>query len=415
MEKIRLEKISTFEYETIQLASSKSESNRALIINSLSKNSGELHNLSSARDTQTLIRLLSSDENIADVIDAGTTMRFLTSYFAITNQKKTLTGTPRMCERPIGILVDALRFIGANIEYIEKTGYPPLKINGMGQQVSGIVEIRGDVSSQFISSILMIAPLLEKGLTIKLTGEVGSIPYIKMTIKQMEAFGVLVNEDWVKQKLSIEPQNYISADYSVESDWSGASYWYSILALESNPNSKIELLGLKENSLQGDSIIVKIMENLGVKSTFNSKGVILEKIEPKRSFQWDFSDCPDLAQTVAVITAMLDIPAIFTGLESLKVKETDRVVALQNELKKIGADLVEVEPCLKYEVRGCKSLSEIKSTPVFETYDDHRMAMAFAPIGMMFPIIINEPGVVAKSYPSYWEDISKIIKIEKLS
>jgi 3-phosphoshikimate 1-carboxyvinyltransferase len=412
MHRILVKKQSGGIKEKIRLASSKSESNRALIINALSGFGGELKNLSTARDTQTMIRLLKSEDAVADVLDAGTTMRFLTAYFAVTNQSKTMTGTPRMCERPIGILVDALRSIGCEIDYLGKEGYPPTQLKGFSEQKDNEISIRGDVSSQYISALLMISPMLPIGLTINLLGEIGSIPYITMTIKQMEAFGVKVRADWDNKKLSVEPQIYQTTSYQIESDWSGASYWYSIVALAENPDVEIELLGLKENSLQGDSVIVNIMSELGVKSTFTADGVLLQKTEANDSFQWDFTDCPDLAQTVAVVVVAKKIKGFFTGLESLKIKETDRVLALQNELAKIGGMLEELEAKKKYEVSSVGNWTE---TPTFETYDDHRMAMAFAPLAMISDVIIVEPGVVAKSYPSYWEDLGKIVSLEELS
>ena len=412
MHRILVKKQSGSIKEKISLASSKSESNRALIINALAGFEGELHNLSSARDTQTMIRLLKSTEVVADVLDAGTTMRFLTAYFSVTNQVKTMTGTPRMCERPIGILVDALRSLGCDIEYLGKDGYPPTQLKGFNHQLSNEISIRGDVSSQYISALLMISPILPNGLTINLTGEIGSIPYITMTIKQMEAFGVKVEANWIAKRLSVEPQVYKPTSYKIESDWSGASYWYSVVALAQDNNVEIELIGLKENSLQGDSVIVDIMTQLGVKSTFTADGVMLQKIAAQTSFKWDFTDCPDLAQTVAVVLVAKNIKGVFTGLESLKIKETDRVLALQNELAKIGGTLEEVEAKTKYEVNMTK---EWNNTPTFDTYDDHRMAMAFAPLAMIADVIIEEPGVVAKSYPSYWEDLGKIVQLEELN
>ncbi len=412
MHRILVKKQSGSIKEKIRLASSKSESNRALIINALSGFGGELQNLSTARDTQTMIRLLKSEDAVADVLDAGTTMRFLTAYFAITNQTKTMTGTPRMCERPIGILVDALKSIGCEIEYLAKEGYPPTQLKGFREQKTNEISIRGDVSSQYISALLMISPLLPNGLTINLLGEIGSIPYITMTIKQMEAFGVKVMADWDAKKLSVEPQKYQATSYQIESDWSGASYWYSVVALAENDDVEIELLGLKENSLQGDSVIVNIMSELGVKSTFTADGVLLQKTKANDIFEWDFTDCPDLAQTVAVVLVAKKIKGVFTGLESLKIKETDRVLALQNELAKIGGTLEEVEAKTRYEVNPGGNWAE---TPTFETYDDHRMAMAFAPLGMISDVIIEEPGVVAKSYPSYWDDLGTIVSLEELN
>ncbi|UTA69911.1 3-phosphoshikimate 1-carboxyvinyltransferase [Emticicia sp. 21SJ11W-3] len=412
MEKVILYKNAQAFDTKILLASSKSESNRALIINALSGFKGDLKNLSSARDTQTMIRLLQSADSVADVIDAGTTMRFLTAYFTATNQNKTMTGTPRMCERPIGILVEALKTIGADIEYLKTEGYPPLHINGLSAQKSSEVTIRGDVSSQYISALLMIAPTLPQGLTICLTGEIGSIPYINMTLAQMKAFGVDAKADWDAKVLTVASQQYKPTSYQVESDWSGASYWYSIVALSTFEDTRVELLGLKENSLQGDSAIVAIMTQLGVKSTFTADGVLLTKIPAQPSLQWDFANCPDLAQTVAVTCVAKGIEAVFTGIESLKIKETDRILALQNELKKFGGSLTEVVTNTEYRVSG--SGFEFGSAPVsIATYDDHRMAMAFAPLAMLTDVTIEEPNVVVKSYPSFWDDIKKIVEIER--
>lgn len=408
MEKVLLKKNNQPFNVKIQLASSKSESNRALIINALSGFIGKLENLSSARDTQTMIRLLESQDSTADVLDAGTTMRFLTAYFSATNQSKLMTGTPRMCERPIGILVDALRTIGVEIDYLNKEGYPPHQIKGFTEQKSDSVSIRGDVSSQYISALLMIAPTLPKGLNINLLGEVGSKPYIEMTIQQMKAFGVSVETKWEDKTLKVAPQSYQPTTYQVESDWSGASYWYSIVALSANEETAVELLGLKENSLQGDSAIVQIMSHLGVKSTFTEKGVLLTKIPAEKTLEWDFTNCPDLAQTVAVAASALGVEAIFTGIESLKIKETDRVLALQNELKKFGGDLVEIETNTKYQI---KAGTDFSSVPSIHTYDDHRMAMAFAPLSMISDVEIQEPNVVVKSYPSFWDDMKKIVEI----
>jgi 3-phosphoshikimate 1-carboxyvinyltransferase len=413
MDKILLRKSTSSFDVKIALASSKSESNRALIINALAKDSsGNLQNLSTARDTQTMIRLLQSSDQTADVIDAGTTMRFLTAYFTATNQNKIMTGTPRMCERPIGILVDALRTLGADIEYLKNEGYPPLKINGFSEQKSNEVTIRGDVSSQYISALLMIAPTLPQGLTINLTGDLGSIPYIKMTLEQMKAFGVNYDANWEKKTIKIESNTYQSVTYKVESDWSGASYWYSIVALSEFENTQVELLGLKENSLQGDSDIVNIMAHLGVKSTFTTEGVLLTKIPADEKLSWDFTNCPDLAQTVAVTCAAKGIEATFTGIESLKIKETDRVLALQNELKKFGGDLVEVEKNTTYKVLSDQQVTSSQSPITIFTYDDHRMAMAFAPLAMLMDVTIEEPNVVVKSYPSFWTDLQKIVTLE---
>jgi 3-phosphoshikimate 1-carboxyvinyltransferase len=397
---------------TINLVSSKSESNRALIINALEGFRCELKNLSAARDTQTMKSLLNSSDYLADVLDAGTTMRFLASYFAVSGQNKKLTGTARMCERPIGILVDSLRLLGAEIEYEKVEGFPPLLLKGFNYSGIKELEIRGDVSSQFISSILMIAPKLPNGLIVKLIGEVGSKPYIEMTIAQMRLFGCEVAVNWDLNEIEVKNSPYNASKYTVESDWSGASYWYSVVALANE--AELKLIGLKENSLQGDSAIVHIMEKLGVASTFTIDGVILTKIQNQSNIELDFSQCPDLCQTIAVICAAKGIDAVFTGIESLKVKETDRVLAIQNELKKFGADLVEIEPNYSYKLNPFQKNGELKTAIEIETYDDHRMAMAFAPLCLIQPIIIKHPEVVAKSYPSFWEDFRKVAAIKEL-
>lgn len=400
---------------TIPLASSKSESNRALIIDALTGYRCDLKNLSTARDTQTMIRLLKSTEPTADVLDAGTTMRFLTAYFAVTGQQKTMTGTPRMGERPIGILVDALRTLGADITYLNHDGYPPLQLNGFTYSRTHHVSVRGDVSSQYISALLLIAPALPDGLVLNLTGAIGSRPYIEMTIEQMRYFGAHVYEQWERSEINVLPVGYTPKPYRVESDWSGASYWYSVVALSpdatrNGETTEIELLGLKEKSLQGDSAIVDIMRSLGVESTFTHAGVRLTKRPAEPALAWDFSHCPDLAQTVAVCAAVKGVSLTLTGIESLKIKETDRVAALQAELRKIGAELVEIEAGHRYEVR--QRAPDTESVPHIATYDDHRMAMAFAPVAMQREIVIDEPGVVAKSYPSFWDDMARVVTVE---
>lgn len=402
----------------IPLASSKSESNRALIIDALTGFRCDLQNLSTARDTQTMIRLLKSTDRTADVLDAGTTMRFLTAYFAVTGGQKVMTGTPRMCERPIGILVDALRTLGADITYLNNEGYPPLQLNGFlasqtNQVNPGRVSIRGDVSSQYISALLLVAPTLSNGIVLQLTGDIGSRPYIEMTIEQMRHFGADVTADWNARTLTVAPKPYVPQPYAVESDWSGASYWYSVVALAEDPATEIELLGLKPKSLQGDSAIVDIMRPLGVESTFTDRGVRLTKRPTEPALSWDFTDCPDLAQTVAVCAAVKGVSLTLTGIESLKIKETDRVYALQTELQKLSAELVEVAPNQRYEIRTLTPHS-LLSAPQIHTYDDHRMAMAFAPVALRREIVIEEPGVVAKSYPSFWDDIARVVTVETL-
>ena len=386
---------------TIHLPSSKSESNRALIINSFA--GGKLNNLSEARDTQTMLRLLKSDEKELNVLDAGTTMRFLVAYFALTNQNKILTGTPRMCERPIGILVNALRELGAHIEYLGVDGFPPLETKRFRNQKTDQISIRGDISSQYISAIMMVAPTLPKGLTINLEGKIASKPYILMTLELMKKFGAIaaITED---NEILIKPSNYITSEFSVESDWSGASYWFSFVALAKK--AEVLLTGLKPDSLQGDNKIMGIMAYLGVKSRFTHEGLLLTKTSHKNYFSYDFSNCPDLAQTVAIVCAALGIDAEFTGLESLKIKETDRIIALQNELQKIGAQLSEFES-EKWTVIPSTEIGGISDTISIKTYDDHRMAMAFAPLATLMNIEIQDPSVVNKSYPGFWKDMEK--------
>ena len=339
-------------------------------------------------------------------------MRFLTAYFTVTGKQKKMTGTPRMCERPIGILVDALRKLGADITYVNEDGYPPLQLNGFTPTDNNHLQIRGDVSSQYISALLMIAPLLPNGLSLELTGPIGSRPYIEMTLEQMRFFGADVQADWDAKTITVAPKPYTPAAYAIESDWSGASYWYSVAALAKDETAEITLLGLKAKSLQGDSAIADIMRAFGVQSTFTESGVRLTKSKASDSLAWDFTDCPDLAQTVAVCAAMKGIILRLTGIESLKIKETDRVLALQNELQKIGAELVEIEPNHRYEVRRLTAKPSQPAT--IDTYDDHRMAMAFAPVAMQQEIIIEEPGVVAKSYPSFWDDMARVATVKFL-
>lgn len=395
MEILELSQKSAFAPTTIPLPSSKSESNRVLIIDALTEGKNEISNLAEARDTQTMIRLLGKNPPVYDVLDAGTTMRFLTAYAAITNQNKVMTGTARMCQRPIGILVDALREIGAEIHYMNVEGYPPLAIHGLAEQTSDKVKIRGDVSSQYISAMLMIAPILPKGLEIELEGKVGSRTYIEMTLELMAKFGIKYS--WEENIIKVSHQSYKPTEFMVESDWSGASYWFSLLACADS--GELFLKGLKEDSLQGDSKIVEIMSHLGIKSTFNKEGVLLEKIPVTGLKEFDFTHCPDLAQTVAVTCAILGQDAKFTGLESLRIKETDRIYALQQELAKFNAEFKEIEPEVFQVIPSVTMPNEVQ----IHTYDDHRMAMAFMPLLTKTKVLIEDPEVVNKSYPSFWK------------
>jgi 3-phosphoshikimate 1-carboxyvinyltransferase len=384
----------------IALPTSKSESNRMLIIAACSKEKILLEGLSSAKDTQTMMRLLNSDEYELDVKDAGTTMRFLTAFRALSSRPCKITGTPRMQERPIGILVDALQRIGCAIGYENKDGYPPVLIGAFGGQKIDTISIRGDVSSQFVSALMMIAPLLPKGLAIKLLGEVGSRPYIKLTAGLMRKFGVDVH--WENDILKIPSGSYHGGTHTVEADWSGAGYWYSMAALAGDVD--IHLIGLRSDSNQADIRAVEIYTGLGVHTEFTDSGVRLTKgsIDPLQEV--DFQDCPDLAQTVAVSYAVMGIPCKFYGLHSLRVKETDRIAALQKELAKIGATLHALDENTWALIPSVQLPSSVK----IATYDDHRMAMAFAPLMFTMQVEIEHPEVVVKSYPEFWDHMASL-------
>lgn len=388
---------------SIALAASKSESNRALIINALSPEPAQLQNLASARDTQTMIRLLAADKQTLDVLDAGTTMRFLTAYAAATARESIMTGTDRMKQRPIGILVDALRQLGAEINYLEKTGYPPMHIAGKKPLQGGEISIRGDVSSQFISALLMIAPCMTGGLKLNLTGKIGSRPYIEMTRKLMQLFGV--TSHWDGNKIIVSEQTYQAIPYRIESDWSGASYWYSMAAL--SESAELKLMGLRKASTQGDAGIAEVMTHFGVTTAYQEDGIVIRKngAITREGFLQDFSDIPDMAQTVAVVAAALQIPVRMTGLESLRIKETDRIAALQAELAKFGVTMLEEGTLGEFVIRG-----DFKSeAALIHTYEDHRMAMAFAPLALRVPYLeIEDEQVVDKSYPEFWEHVAAV-------
>jgi 3-phosphoshikimate 1-carboxyvinyltransferase len=397
-DKIQVKRPKTGIHTRIRLSSSKSESNRALIINAVSGNQCELLNLSDARDTQTMQRLLLSADKTLDVLDAGTTMRFLIALKTLQGENRILTGTERMCERPVKLLVDALTSLGGDISYLGKEGYPPIEIKGFSLK-SNKIQIQGDISSQYISALLMVSPLLSNGLELELLGKVASRPYIEMTLDLMKHFGV--SHTWTGNTIHIAQQSYTANKYTVESDWSGASYWFSVVALAEE--AEIELLGLKENSLQGDSAIVDIMDKFGVGSSFTKEGVLLKKKAYQKEVTIDFADCPDLAQTVVACAAAKGIHVRLKGIESLRIKETDRIAALQNELKKFNAEFKELGEGW-FEVVPA---STIPKQVEIETYDDHRMAMAFAPLAFVTDLDILEPHVVRKSYPGYWEDLKK--------
>jgi 3-phosphoshikimate 1-carboxyvinyltransferase len=380
------------------LPSSKSISNRAIIIDALAGSSSTLSNLSDANDTRLMKKLIASLDSVLDVEDAGTTMRFLTAFNAIHGKHKLITGTDRMKQRPIGLLVDALRKLGAEIEYPEKDGFPPVKIAGFKGQLTAELSIRGDVSSQYISALMMVAPVLPKGLKLNFEGAVTSRPYIEMTASLMNQFGVQCQV--LEESVQIPHQSYKPTSLTVESDWSAASYWYAFTALAEE--AEVELPRMTMNSLQGDRVVVEMMEILGVQSAPKGGSLVLTKRDHHNELTWDFKHCPDLAQTVAVVCAAKGIKGTFTGLESLRIKETDRIKALQVELGKLGATFLEESG--KWILTPSKN-RDFKSM-FFNTYLDHRMAMAFAPLATLADVTIEDPAVTRKSYPKFWEDIT---------
>lgn len=401
VQNISIKRKTTVDGVVAHLPSSKSLSNRALILEALAGDQSVVSNHSTARDTELMRKLVRSEEKVIDVMDAGTTMRFLTGYFAVKGLNKMMTGSARMKERPIQLLVDALRSIGVEIEYRGVEGFPPLEIMKFEGQRSAEINMPGHVSSQYISSLMMVAPMLPGGLTIHLTGKIGSRPYIEMTAALMKHFGVSVT--FQEPTILVPPGRYVPTPYRVEGDWSGASYWFAFVALADRAH--IQLNSVTDQSLQGDRAIVEIMEKLGVKTTFRSEGALLEKETHQNSVTWDFTECPDLAQTVLPVCAAKNIAGNFTGMESLRIKETDRIYALQQELSKIGARLEEPETGKWTLIPGTGPLPK---KIIVETYHDHRMAMGLAPLATQMDVEIIDPSVVNKSYPTYWEDVKSL-------
>lgn len=386
---------------SISLPASKSISNRALILNAMCGGACDLRNLSDCDDTEVMLRALRSGGCDFDIKAAGTAMRFLTAYLSETAGRWTITGTERMKNRPIGLLVDALNALGAHIEYIEKEGYPPLRIIG-GTLQGGEISLAGGVSSQYVSALLMAAPLMKEGLTLHLEGKIVSRPYIRLTMQLMEQFGVKAAIDG--QTIRVLPGEYKPIRFTVESDWSAASYWYAIAAL--SESSEIELSGLFRNSLQGDAAGAQLFARLGVGTVFTESGVRLKRIpDAAKELQYDFVDEPDLAQTFVVCCALRGIPFRFTGLQSLKIKETDRIEALKTELRKLGYVVKSGDSFMEWDGERCAP----ETSPAIATYEDHRMAMAFAPAALVRPegVQIADPGVVTKSYPAFWDDLRK--------
>lgn len=385
----------------ISLPSSKSISNRLLLINVLCHSPYIPSNLSESDDTKAMLNALESDCSLVDVGAAGTSMRFLTAFLSLSEGHHVITGSERMKNRPIALLVDALRSLGASIEYMEKEGFPPLSIDGRKLK-GGTIQLPGNVSSQYISALMMIAPMVDGGLTIELTGKVISKPYIYMTLKTMESFGV--KAQWDGNTISIPEGEYTPRAASVESDWSAASYWYSIAALA--PGKSFTLCGLHQQSLQGDSQGAAIAANLGVSTTYNAFGVtICADSKPAAHLEYDFNSQPDLAQTFVTLCCLLGTTFKFTGLESLKIKETDRIGALVTEMRKLGYVLSTNDAdTIEWHGERCAASDE----PI-ATYKDHRMAMAFAPAALLRgTITIDDPMVVTKSYPRFWDDLKSI-------
>jgi 3-phosphoshikimate 1-carboxyvinyltransferase len=373
------------------------------MLSALSYSPFGIHNLSNSDDTTVMADALTSRGNMLDIQAAGTAMRFLTAFLSKSEGEWMITGTERMKQRPIKPLVDALNALGAHIEYVEEKGFPPLRISGKKQLKGGEISMQGGVSSQYISALLMIAPLMKNGLTLHLEGEVTSSPYIRMTIGLMKQFGV--DTDWKGKTISIPPQEYKPTPFTVEADWSAASYWYEIVAL--SKRAEIELIGLKKSSLQGDAACTKLFTQLGVGTTFTEQGVKLFYNGKRcKKLVYNFINEPDLVQTLAVTCTSLNVPFLFTGLQSLRIKETDRIEALMRELRKLGYLLTDCQKrgsVLKWNGERCYP----DISPVITTYEDHRMAMAFAPIALTEwkKIIISDPGVVTKSYPYFWNDL----------
>ena len=381
---------------------SKSISNRLLIMSALSGNKMVIENLSHSDDTRVMLKALSNNENIKDIGHAGTAMRFLCAYYSVVSGEVVLTGSDRMKSRPIGALAETLKKLGAVVEYTEKVGYPPVKITG-GTLHSQTIEIDSTISSQFISAILMIAPLFEKGLKIVLKGKTTSASYIWLSLNLMKRAGI--EWTWEGSEISVFPGNYREGTYHVEPDWSGTSYWYAIAAL--SEKSEIRLEGMESESLQGDAVVKDIFQSLGVETLFTNDGALLRKKKIETDFfRYDFILNPDLVQTLIPVCISLGIPFHITGTKTLLIKETNRITALVNEMKKFGADIEydESGEWMRWDGSRSKPCEKI----LIDTYDDHRMALGISPMCLREgEIQINDPGVVTKSYPHYWEDLQK--------
>lgn len=394
----------------VRLPASKSISNRALVMNALAGSKVMPDNLSDCDDTRVILDALRRMSETIDIGAAGTAMRFMTAYLAVTPGCHTLTGTERMKHRPIRALVDALRYIGADIAYEGEEGYPPLRINGRRLE-GGRLDIPGDISSQYISALLMVGPVLERGLELRLTGEIISRPYIDLTLCMMRGFGA--DAEWTDvDTISVRPVPYGPRPFFIENDWSAASYWYEALVLARDGESEVRLDGLTDGSRQGDSAVKYLFSMLGVRTVFKTRErgvpttVTLKRVEPvPPRLDYDFVNQPDMVQTFVVCCALAGVPFRFTGLASLKIKETDRVEALKTEMRKLGYVIRETAAGeLSWDGERCQQADDL----VINTYEDHRMAMAFAPAAAVFPgLKIDQPQVVSKSYPHFWDELRR--------
>jgi 3-phosphoshikimate 1-carboxyvinyltransferase len=405
---------------TVILEPSKSLSNRALIIRSLCDQPFEIHHLSTSDDTVVLQKMLSATDSKLFAGHAGSSYRFMVARACLGKSEVVLEATPQLSRRPIGPLVRALQNLGADITYLKKDGFPPLSIKPSADfgVKSNEVTLHAGISSQYISAILMIAPCLPNGLTLHLTEDPVSVSYVHMTLRMMEYFGITTS--FTGNTIRIEPGHYVAKEIAIEGDWSAASYYYSCAALAES--ATIEIEGLKELSLQGDQVVRLIYEGLGVTTHFHEKGITLIKVKAKVKakteaipeakvkadlFQYDFSSCPDIAQTVMVTLAGLGIKSELSGLKTLRIKETDRIAAMQTELARVktGLEVKEQDGNISCKLFG---KAKWKDRANFNTYEDHRMAMAFTPLACLHPIMIKNPDVVSKSYPGFWRDMESI-------
>lgn len=398
---IRIHSDQTKFQKQITITGSKSESNRSLLLRAIYPGLS-IENLSNSDDSVVMEKGLKITKGTVDIHHAGTAMRFLTAFFAVKpDAEVVLTGSKRMTERPIEILVDALRQLGADISYVNNHGYPPIKIKGK-QITQNKVTLAANISSQYISALLLVAPWLKNGLVLKLEGAITSIPYIRMTLSLLEEIGV--KSDFTGNTITVEPlQASPKQQLVVESDWSSASYYYSIVAL-CELGTSLRLSSYKKNSLQGDSVLQEIYKEFGVESTFEGHDLLLKKVKDVSKdavVKLDLTNAPDIAQTIAVSCFGLGVGCELSGLHTLKIKETDRLEALKAELGKLGAVITVTDKTL-----SLKAGSQIKKEVAIDTYDDHRMAMAFAPLALKVPILINDAEVVSKSYPDFWKDLN---------